>query len=83
MFSHISQHWRGKPLLSTETIVNLIAVTKTRKGLAIKATVDTNEYAKGLKITDAEMEALAIRKDTFHGEWNYDLHPRLIEQAIL
>ena len=83
MFSHISQNWRGKPLVSIETIVTLIASTKTKKGLAIKATVDTNEYAKGLKISDPEMEALAIRKEPFHGEWNYALLPRLNDQVNL
>lgn len=83
MFSHISQNWRGKPLVSIETIVNLIAATKTRKGLAINAAVDTNEYVKGSKVPDTEMEALAIRKNAFHGEWNYALLPRKNDQVIL
>lgn len=73
MFSRISQNWRGKPLVSLETIVNLIGSTQTSKGLAIKAVVDTNDYAKGLKVTDAEMNALDLVKDGFHGEWNYIL----------
>ena len=51
--------------------------------MAIKATVDTNEYSKGLKISDAEMEALAIRKNAFHGEWNSELQPRQFEVVIL
>ena len=83
MFSYISQNWRGRPLVSIETIVNLIAATKTRKGLAIKTAVDTNDYAKGVKIQDAEMASLAIRKEPFHGEWNYTMLPRLIDQVIL
>jgi len=76
MFSYISQNWRGRPLVSIETIVNLIGATKTKKGLKIKTSVDTNEYNKGIKITDKEMKMLALVRDEFHGEWNYTLHPR-------
>lgn len=76
MFSYISQNWRGRPLVSIETIVNLIGATKTRKGLKIKTSVDTNEYTKGIKITDEEMKMLALVRDEFHGEWNYTLRPR-------
>jgi hypothetical protein len=76
MFSYISQNWRGRPLVSIETIVNLIGATKTKKGLVIKTSVDTNQYAKGTKITDDEIQALALERDDFHGEWNYTLHPR-------
>lgn len=82
MFSHISQNWRGRPLVSIETIVNLIASTRTKKGLEIKAAVDTTKYVKGLKISDAEMEALEIEKNSFHGEWNYTLKPRKNDQVI-
>src|ERR1035437_5280832 len=83
MFSYISQNWRGKPLVSIETIVKLVGATKTKKGLMIKTSVDTNEYAKGIKITGAEMESLAIKRNEFHGEWNYVLYPRQIAQVIL
>jgi hypothetical protein len=76
MFSYISQNWRGRPLVSIETIVNLIGATKTKKGLRIKTSVDTNEYAKGIKITDQEIKTLALQREEFHGEWNYTLHPR-------
>ena len=76
MFSYISQNWRGRPLVSIETIVNLIGATKTKKGLIIQTSVDTNEYAKGIKITDREMKTLALEREEFHGEWNYTLHPR-------
>ena len=76
MFSFISQNWRGKPLVSIETIVNLIGATKTKKGLTIQTSVDTNEYVKGIKIKDAEIESLALKREAFHGEWNYTLHPR-------
>lgn len=75
MFSYISQNWRGRPLVSIETIINLIGATTTRSGLKINTAVDTNEYAKGIKVTNAEIEALAIEKDAFHGEWNYTLRP--------
>ncbi|MDA0812189.1 MAG: ISAzo13 family transposase [Verrucomicrobia bacterium] len=75
MFSHISQNWRGRPLTSIETIVSLIGSTKTKPGLTIKAVVDANHYAKGIKITDAQMNALDLRRNTFHGEWNYEVHP--------
>ena len=74
MFSYISQNWRGKPLTSIETIINLIGATKTKKGLFIKTSVDTNEYVKGIKVTDAEMASLALERDEFHGEWNYTLY---------
>ena len=77
MFSYISQNWRGKPLVSIETIVSLIGATKTKKGLIIKTSVDTNEYTKGIKITDNEINALALERELFHGEWNYTLRPRL------
>jgi len=76
MFSYISQNWRGRPLVSIETIVNLIGATKTKKGLKIQTAVDVNEYAKGIKITDQEIKTLALQREEFHGEWNYTLHPR-------
>lgn len=76
MFSYISQNWRGRPLVSIETIVNLIGATKTKKGLKIQTSVDVNEYTKGIKITDQEIKTLALEREEFHGEWNYTLHPR-------
>lgn len=75
MFSHISMNWRGKPLISHEVIVNLIAGTTTRTGLKIKAELDTNLYPKGIKVTDAELEKIRIRRAKFHGEWNYTILP--------
>lgn len=83
MFSYISQNWRGKPLVSIETIINLIGATKTKKGLVIQAAVDTNEYTKGVKITDKEIELLNLEREPFHGEWNYTIRPRKIAQVIL
>ena len=77
LFSAISQNWRGKPLISHEVVVNLIAATTTRKGLKVRSALDRNDYPVGLKVSDAEMALLHIRKETFHGEWNYSLFPRL------
>jgi hypothetical protein len=83
MFSYISQNWRGKPLVSIETIVNLIGATKTKNGLMIQTAVDTNEYAKGIKIKDKEIEALNLDREAFHGEWNYILRPHINAQVIM
>lgn len=76
MFSHISMNWRGKPLTSHEVIVNLIANTTTEKGLKIQAELDTNLYPKGIKISDEELSKINIKRDDFHGEWNYTMKPR-------
>ena len=76
LFSFITQNWRGKPLVSHEVIVNLIAATTTRTGLRVQSALDTNGYASGIKISDAQMEELRIQRDEFHGEWNYTLLPR-------
>ena len=75
LFSYISQNWRGKPLVSHEVIVNLIASTTTRKGLAVQCVLDTNKYPKGIKVTDEELRQVNIIRDEFHGEWNYAIHP--------
>ncbi len=68
-------NWRGKPLTSLETIIKLISSTTTKGGLTVKCALDENEYAKGRKISDAEMDELNILPDIFHGEWNYTLIP--------
>jgi hypothetical protein len=75
MFSHISMNWRGKPLISHEVIVNLIAATTTKTGLKIEAELDTNTYPKGIQVTDDELEKVQIHKADFHGEWNYTILP--------
>ena len=75
MFSHISLNWRGKPLISHEVIVNLIAGTTTRTGLKIEAELDTNVYPKGIQVTDEELEKVQIQRADFHGEWNYTILP--------
>jgi hypothetical protein len=76
MFCHITANWRGRPLLSRQVIVNLIGSTTTRTGLRIKAEIDENTYAKGIKVSNEELATLTIERDTFHGEWNYRLQPR-------
>ena len=76
MFSHITRNWRGKPLRSHEIMVNLIAGTKTRKGLEVKADLDSGAYETGKKVSREKREALNIKRDSFHGEWNYTIAPR-------
>jgi hypothetical protein len=73
MFSYISMNWRGRPLISHETIVNLIGSTTTRTGLTINAELDVNLYEKGIHVSDAELEKVNLTKATFHGEWNYSI----------
>jgi hypothetical protein len=75
LFSHISMNWRGQPLVSHEVIVNLIAATTTRKGLKVRAELDSKPYPKGIKVTDEEFAAIRIVRDEFHGEWNYTILP--------
>jgi hypothetical protein len=76
LFCHITQTWRGKPLTSRETAVELIASTTTRTGLTVRCALDTRDYPKGIKVRDAEMRTLNIKGDTFHPEWNYTISPR-------
>lgn len=76
LFCHITQNWRGKPLTSFETVVNLIGRTRTTKGLRVKARLDKRQYPTGTEITKADMKRLALRCDAFHGDWNYQLEPR-------
>ena len=76
LFSRITQNWRGKPLISFEVIVSLIAATRTTTGLKVHSELDTRTYAKGIKVSDQEIALLNLRRDLFHGEWNYEIHPR-------
>jgi transposase len=71
MFSHITQNWRGKPLVSHEVIINLIAHTRTQSGLTIEAELDRNHYETGVKVSDAELAAVRLQTAAFHGDWNY------------
>jgi hypothetical protein len=79
MFAFITQNWRGKPLVSHEVIVQLIANTTTTTGLTVACRIDANAYEKGLKVSDTEMAELNIWPAEFHGEWNYTFEPRLPE----
>jgi len=76
LFCHITQTWRGQPLTSRETVVELIASTTTKAGLTVRCDLDTRTYPKGIKVSDAEMAALNIKGDAFHPEWNYTISPR-------
>ena len=75
MFCHITQNWRGRPLLSQAVIVNLIGNTKTSTGLTIKARLDKHSYETGIEITNEDFAAINIKRDKFHGDWNYTIHP--------
>ena len=76
LFSFITKNWRGKPLVSHEVIVNLIAATTTRTGLRVQSQLDTAKYPKGIKVSKQEFATIQLRPDTFHGEWNYTIMPR-------
>jgi hypothetical protein len=76
LFCHITQNWRGRPLISHEVVVNLISQTTTATGLTVKAALDRTTYPTGTKVSDALFEALALYPDDFHGEWNYTIKPR-------
>jgi len=76
LFSFITINWRGKPLHTYQTVVNLIAATTTSTGLEVQCELDSQGYEKGRKVSDAEMETVKIRPHRFHGEWNYTIEPR-------
>lgn len=76
LFSFISQNWQAKPLVSYQTIVQLISATTTKTGLTVDCELDTKAYPSGVVVTDEEMAALQITRDPFHGEWNYTLSPK-------
>ena len=77
LFCHITQTWRGKPLTSRHAVVELIAATTTTTGLRVRCELDTRSYPKGIKVKDTEMDALNIKGDAFHPEWNYTVTPRV------
>jgi hypothetical protein len=76
LFSFITQNWRGRPLVSHQVIVSLIAATTTRTGLVVKAALDTNQYETCIKVTDEELSRLRIKPEPFHGDWNYIVSPQ-------
>ncbi len=76
LFSFISKNWRGKPLISHEVIVSLIAQTSTETGLKVRCEVDTNSYPKGIRVSDQDLAQIDLRRSDFHGDWNYTIRPR-------
>jgi hypothetical protein len=76
MFCHITENWRGRPLVSREVVVNLIGHTTTKTGLAIRSALDENSYPTGRAVTAQQLESLAIKQEKFHGEWNYTIQAR-------
>jgi hypothetical protein len=76
LFSFISLNWKGQPLLSYETVVNLIGGTRTTSGLQVKALLDTADYPTGRPVTDRQLSELRLTRHTFHPDWNYTLRPR-------
>ncbi len=78
LFSYVSMNWKAKPLLNVQLVIDLIAATTTKKGLKVKAKLDSNMYEKGQKVTDKELASLKITRDIFHGEWNYKISPDIV-----
>ena len=76
LFAFISQNWRGEPLRSYETIVKLIAATKTKTGLRVICKLDRRQYRPGRKVTDKQLAQVRLTREAFHGDWNYTIHPR-------
>jgi hypothetical protein len=76
LFSYISINWRARPLTSMETVIELISSTTTMGGLTVAAVVDTNSYPTKISVSQAELQALHLVRDPFHGDWNYALHPQ-------
>jgi hypothetical protein len=79
MFSFISINWRGKPLISYQVIVELIAATKTETGLKINCAIDEQHYPKGIKVSKTALDNLNITFDDFQPDWNYTIKPRMLE----
>jgi hypothetical protein len=79
LFSFITMNWKAQPLVSYRVIVDLISATTTKTGLTVRCSLDTNLYPKGIAVSDEEMASLNIKRDEFHGEWNYSIRPRARE----
>jgi hypothetical protein len=78
LFCHITPNWRGKPLRTSETGVQLIGHTRTTTGLRVRAKLDKGTYLTGVVITKAQTQALSLHKHDFHGAWNCELRPRRV-----
>ena len=72
----ITHNWRGRPLTSHEVVVNLIGHTTTKSGLTLRSELDENSYPTGQPVTDQQMASLSLKRDNFHGEWNYGFSPK-------
>ena len=83
LFSFVSMNWKAQPLVSYRVIVDLIGATTTKTGLTVRCELDRNIYPKGISISDKEMAKLNITRDTFHGEWNYTMHPSKLVGAVV
>ena len=81
MFCHIANNWRGRPLLSRQVVVNLIGSVTTEVGLRIRAALDENTYEVGIAVTDEELADVSIKRDEFHGEWNYRFRPHRLQRS--
>ena len=73
LFSYIAKIWRGQPLVSLATVVNLIGSTTTQKGLRVRAEIDNGAYPKGVVVKDEQMERIHLSPHAFHGDWNYPI----------
>ncbi|MGH8489066.1 MAG: ISAzo13-like element transposase-related protein, partial [Gammaproteobacteria bacterium] len=80
MFCHITNNWRGRPLLSRQIVVNLIGSVTSQSGLRVRAELDENAYVAGIKVTDEELADVAIERDEFHREWNYRIKPHRVRR---
>ena len=76
LFCHITNNWRGKPLRTFETVVDLIGNTRTDAGLGVRAELDNGKYPEGVTATIGQMDALSLHRNEFHGDWNYEFNPR-------
>jgi hypothetical protein len=84
LFSFISMNWRATPLVSYRVIIDLIGATTTETGLSVRCELDPTEYPRGIAVSDAEMDALNLVRDSFHGEWNYTIRPQTIsDRAVI
>ena len=79
VIAFISKNWRGQPLFSLEVIESLIAATTTPKGLKVQEEIDRGRYPSGAKVSKTEMAEIDLRRDDFHGDWNYELHPVIVQ----
>jgi hypothetical protein len=82
LFSFISQNWRGRPLVTHEVVVNLIAATTTETGLKVACELDRSSYPSGIKVSKEDMAGIRLRRDKFHGEWNYTILPQPRGRAL-